>query len=72
ATGRFYVDFYRGPYYDGDNWEATVKAKKRKGGYIEFVKEDSQKELENKIDEAREPRGQVHDSSTQNIDFPNN
>lgn len=52
ATGRFYVDFYRGPYYDGDNWEATVKAKKRKGGYIEFVKEDSQRELENKIDEA--------------------
>lgn len=52
ASGRFYVDFYRGPYYEGDRWEAIVKAKKRKGGYMEFVKGDSQRELENKIDEA--------------------
>ncbi len=52
ASGRFYVDFYKGPYYAGDKWEATVKAKKRGGGYLEFVKGDSQRGLENKIDEA--------------------
>ena len=51
ASGRFYVDFYRCPYYDGDTWSATVKAKNR-GGYIEFVKGDSQRGLEYKIDEA--------------------
>jgi len=51
ASGRFYVDFFKGPYYAGDTWEATVKAKKR-GGYIEFVKGDSQIGLEKKIDNA--------------------
>lgn len=51
ASGRFYVDFYRGPNYEGDRWEAIVKAKNREG-YIEYVKGGSQRELENNIGEA--------------------
>ena len=50
-SGRFYVEFYKGPYYPGDIWEATVIAKQRIA-YIERVKGDSQKALEYKIDEA--------------------
>ena len=50
-SGRFCVDFYRGPYYQGDIWEATVIAKQRIA-YIERVKGDNQKALECKIDEA--------------------
>ena len=50
SSGRFYVDFYRGPYYHGDNWEAIVKAKKREG-YFELIRGNSQRHLESKIDE---------------------
>lgn len=51
TSGRFYVDFYRGPYYHGDNWEAIVKAKKREG-YFELIRGNSQRDLESKIDEV--------------------